>query len=149
MTTPQSPYDPTSDKPYPSQPAAGAQPPYDPAPQPYGASQHAPVSPSDAKTWAMLAHFGGIVLGFVAPLIVWVLYKDRDEFVRRHAVDALNFQIVLAIAYVVSAVLMIVLIGLLLFPIVWIAGIVFSVLAGIAANNGREYKYPFNVSLVK
>ncbi|GGL05993.1 DUF4870 domain-containing protein [Nocardia jinanensis] len=149
MTTPQSPYDPTTGKPYPSEPAAGAQPAYGPGPQPYGAPNQAPVSPSDAKTWAMLAHFGGIVLGFVAPLIVWVMYKDRDEFVRRHAVDALNFQIVLAIAYVVSAALMIVLIGLLLFPIVWIAGIVFSVLAGIAANNGREYKYPFNLSLVK
>ncbi|NUP28236.1 MAG: DUF4870 domain-containing protein [Nocardia sp.] len=149
MTTPQSPYDPATGKPYPSQPAAGGQPPvYNPGQQAYGANQ-APVSPSDAKTWAMLAHFGGIVLGFVAPLIVWVMYKDRDEFVRRHAVDALNFQIVLAIAYVVSAALMIVLIGLLLFPIVWIAGIVFSVLAGIAANNGREYKYPFNLSLVK
>ncbi|MET8797911.1 DUF4870 domain-containing protein [Nocardia sp. NPDC004568] len=149
MTTPQPPYDPTTGKPYPTQPPAGAQPAYGPGPQAYGAPNQAPVSPADAELWAALAHFGGIVLGFVAPLIVWVMYKDRDEFVRRHAVDALNFQIVLAIAYVVSAVLMIVLIGLLLFPIVWIAGIVFSVLAGIAANNGREYKYPFNLALVK
>ncbi|WP_433492105.1 DUF4870 domain-containing protein [Nocardia grenadensis] len=147
MTTPQSPYDPTTGKPYPAQPPTGAQQPY--GRQPYGAPNQAPVSPADAKLWAALAHFGGIVLGFVAPLIVWAMYKDRDEFVRRHAVDALNFQIVLAIAYVVSAVLMILLIGLLLFPIVWIAGIVFSVLAGIAANNGREYKYPFDLSLVK
>lgn len=147
MTAPQPPYDPTKGQPYPSQPEYGGQP-Y--APQPaYGAPGAQPVSPSDAKTWAMLAHFGAIVLGFIAPLVVWLMYKDRDEFVRRHAVESLNFQILLAIGYVVSMVLMFLLIGLLLFPIIWIAGIVLEVMGGIAANNGREHKYPFNVSFVK
>lgn len=148
MTTPQPPYGSSPGQPHPSQPNYGAPPPHGMPPAPYGAPQP-PVSPSDAKTWAMLAHFGGIVLGFVAPLIVWVMYKDRDEFVRRHAVESLNFHIMLSIGYVVSAVLMIVLIGLLLFPILWIAGIVLAVLGGIAANNGREHKYPFTIAFVK
>jgi uncharacterized protein len=164
MTAPQPPYDPAKGQPaspqqYPSQPDFGAQPQYgapqqpygSPAQPPYGAQQPygAPVAPSDARTWAMLAHLGGIVLGFIAPLIVWVMYKDRDEFVRRHAVHALNFHILLTISLLVSSVLIIVVIGLLLFPVVWIAGIVFSILAGIAANKGQEYKYPINLSLVK
>ncbi|WP_280400758.1 DUF4870 domain-containing protein [Nocardia carnea] len=166
MTAPQPPFDPSKGQPYPSQPDFGAQPQYGAPQQPYGAPQQpygdpqqqpygtpqpygAAVSPSDAKTWAMLAHLGGILLGFIAPLIVWAMYKDRDEFVRRHAVSALNFQILLFISVIVCSLLMIVLIGLVLLPIVWIAGLVFSIMAGLAANKGQEYKYPVNLSLVK
>lgn len=46
-------------------------------------------------------------------------------------------------------VLSFVLIGLLLFPILWIGDIVFCVIAGIAANKGEDYKYPFTLRLVK
>jgi uncharacterized Tic20 family protein len=44
---------------------------------------------------------------------------------------------------------MILLIGFLLFPLVWIGGIVFMVIGGIAANKGEDYRYPFNLRLVK
>ncbi|WP_210744739.1 DUF4870 domain-containing protein [Nocardia flavorosea] len=144
-------------QPYPPQPDFGGQPQYGvpqqgpayPGQQPYGVPAGAPVSPADAKLWGMLAHVGGILLGWIAPLIVWLMYKDRDEFVRRHAVHALNFQILLFISMMVSALLSIILIGLILLPIVWILGLVFSIMAGIAANKGEEYKYPMNVSFVK
>ncbi|MFI1461444.1 DUF4870 domain-containing protein [Nocardia carnea] len=143
-------------QPYPSQPGFGGQPQYGAPPQgyvqpgqpPYGATG-APVSPADAKMWAMLAHLGGILLGWIAPLIVWLMYKDRDEFVRRHAVQALNFQILFFIGMIVSILLTIILIGLVLMPIVGITALVFMIMAGLAANKGEEYKYPINVPFVK
>ena len=44
------------------------------------------------------------VLSFVGPLVIYLVYKDRDPFVRRHAANALNVQITLAIAYIVLAI---------------------------------------------
>src|SRR4051812_2023421 len=50
----------------------GQQPPppgYGQQPLPPGAVQ--PLRPEDEKLWAIGAQLGGLVLGFVAPLIVW------------------------------------------------------------------------------
>ena len=43
-------------------------------------------------------------------------------------------------------------IGFLLFPVVMLiglAGLIFAIIAGIKANNGEDYKYPFSLELVK
>ena len=99
--------------------------------------------------WAMLAHIGGIVLWFIAPLVVMLTQGEKSPFVRRQAVEALNFQITLTIAWIVSAILIVVLIGFLLFFVVGIGGLVLMIMAGIAANKGEEYRYPVNIRLVK
>jgi uncharacterized Tic20 family protein len=99
--------------------------------------------------WAMLAHLGGILLGIIAPLIVWAMYKDRDQFVKDQSVEALNFQITIAIAAVVSVVLVVVIVGFFTLPATIVANIVFSVLGGMAANRGEPYRYPFALRLVK
>ncbi len=104
---------------------------------------------ADEKTWSMLAHLGGIVLGFLAPLIVMLTKGNESRYTRYHAVEALNFQIALVIGYVISFILMFLVIGFVLFPVLYIANIVFCVLAGIAANKGETYKYPVTLRLVK
>jgi len=80
---------------------------------------------------------------------VWAIYKDRDEFVKDQSTEALNFQITVLIGYVASSVLTAVYIGALLFPLVWIVSLVFSIIGGLAANKGERYRYPFALRLVK
>jgi len=99
--------------------------------------------------WAMLAHILGIVFGFLAPLIIWLMYKDRDEFVRDQSAEALNWQITLAIGYIISSILMIVLIGFVTAAALGIAAIVFGIIGGMAANRGERYRYPWALRLVK
>jgi len=43
----------------------------------------------------MLSHLGGIVLGFLAPLIIMLTKGNESPYTKRHAVEALNFQITL------------------------------------------------------
>jgi len=119
-----------------AQPAPGYS---QPAP---GYGQQAPVSASDARMWAMFAHFGGIILTVIAPLVIYLMYKDRDPFIRRHATQALNFQIIIAIIMFVSIPLSFIGIGVLTFTAAWVALLVFSIIAGIAANKGEDYTYP-------
>lgn len=102
----------------------------------------------------MLAHLSALVAAFVAlsflgPLIVMLTQGQKSPFVRAHAVEALNFQITTYIAAFVSAVLLLVLIGFILLPLVGLGWLIFTIVAGVKANNGESYRYPINLRLVK
>ena len=42
-----------------------------------------------------------------------------------------------------------VVVGFILLPLVSIAGLILMIMAGIAANKGEAYRYPFAIRLVK
>lgn len=107
-----------------------------------------PLSPGDARMWALFAHLGGTFLSFLVPLVIYLVYKDRDPFVRRHSSQALNFHITLFIVYLVSIPLMFIIIGFFTFLAAAICAIVFTIMAAIAANAGRDYTYPLAIQFV-
>jgi uncharacterized protein len=130
-------------------PGPGYPPPGGYPPGAYGAP--AGYHNNDEKTWALLAHFGGILVGFIAPLIAMLAKGNESSTVRAHAVEALNFQITWGIATIISVVLIFCSFGILFFlPFVtWIIIIVFSIIAGMKANEGVLYRYPMNIRMVK
>jgi len=145
------PQDPSAQGDQPPQPNTSPPPPPPPmsAPGPaYGAQAQAPVSPSDARMWSLFAHIGGLVTTFLAPLVIYLIYKDRDPFIRRHAAQALNFQIIIAIAYFLSSLLIFVVIGFITYPLAVICSLIFSIMAAVAANKGEEYTYPMIPQMV-
>jgi uncharacterized Tic20 family protein len=83
---------------------------------------------------AMVAHLLGLLTWFVGPLVVYLAKKDESPYVRDQAAEALNFQLTLVLAYLVSWILMFLLIGFVLTFVVWIGSIVFML---IAANRAR------------
>lgn len=114
-----------------------------------GYAPPAPLSPSDERLWATLIHVGGILIGFIAPLVGYLVLKDRSAFVRDHAKTALNFQITVLIGYLIGSLLLIVLIGALVLLAVWVVSIVFSIVAAVAANRGEAYRYPLTIPFIK
>jgi len=141
-------------------------PPIEPPPPVAPASPPRPPSPnpeSQARTWNMLCHlsalagFIGVPFGNVlGPLIVWQIKKNEFPSVDVHGKAALNFQITVMIALLVTVaamfVGMLICIGWLLLPVViliGLAGLIFPIIAGIKANNGEDYKYPFSLELIK
>lgn len=117
--------------------------------QPPAYSTAQPLSQSDERMWGTLVHVGGIVIGFLSPLLVYLLLKDRSAFVGENAKNALNFQITVAIGYVVSSLLFFVAIGFITYPLVWVVSIIFSILGAVAANRGEVYKYPLTIAFIK
>ena len=115
-----------------------------PPPPPGGASQ-------EDKTLALLTHLSGIILSFIVPLVIWLTNKDKSDkgWLNDQAREALNFQITIAIAWVVAIVLSAVAIGFLLYPVIWIGNLILCILAGIKANEGVAYRYPFALRLIK
>ncbi|WP_241984493.1 DUF4870 domain-containing protein [Cryobacterium sp. Hb1] len=104
-----------------------------------------PMSPADEKMWATLIHVGGILLVFLPSLIGYLMLRDRGPFIRAHSATALNFQITLTIVYVVATALTSILIGYLILPVAFALGIIFSILAALAANRGQGYAYPLTI----
>ncbi len=121
-----------------------------PPPPPPG---HGYPPSQEERNWALAAHLGTFVaawfaMGFLCPLIVMLTKGNESPFVRRHAVESLNFQISLLIYLVVSGILILVLIGFLLLAAVGIFALIVVILASIKAANGEEYRYPLCLRLV-
>jgi uncharacterized protein len=112
------------------------------------------MSAQDERTWSIIAHLS-VLAGLVGlmpfgALIVWLLYKDRSERVRFHALQALWYQIawvVILVAYTfISAVLSIVIIGIFMFfllPILALIPLVHGCYAAYQVSQGVEYRYPY------
>jgi hypothetical protein len=105
----------------------------------------------DDRTMAMISHLSGIVAGFIGPLIIWLINKDKADkgWLNDQAKEGLNFQITIFIAYVIAGALTLVLIGMLLIPIIMIGNIILCIMAGMKANEGVDYRYPFAIRLIK
>ncbi|MBU6216398.1 MAG: DUF4870 domain-containing protein [Acidobacteria bacterium] len=117
-------------------------------PNAFGQQGYGPAQIDAEKGMATLAQALPLLVGFWGPLIIYLVTKPEQRFARHHAAEALNFSITLGIALIVSALSMLVLIGFVLFPIVLIAGVVFHIIAALAANRGEWYRYPINLRLV-
>ncbi|MEO6200186.1 MAG: DUF4870 domain-containing protein [Cryobacterium sp.] len=139
----------------PQDPNGGQRPPeqpYQPAP-----AAAAPLSESEDRQWASFAHLGGI-LSFLPSLLIWLIFKDRGRFTAIEAKEALNFQITLLIGYVainiIASFLAVVTFGIGgLFAglswILWVVGVIFSILGFMQAKDGHNYRYPFALRLIK
>lgn len=100
------------------------------------------------KNISALTHLGGIFFSFFPALIVWLLKKDDSIFIGEQSREALNFQITIVIAYMLAGVLAWILVGFLLFPIIWLGNLVFFLVAAIKVSKGEYYQYPFALRLI-
>lgn len=105
----------------------------------------------DARTWGMICHlaaFGGFVVPFgnvLGPLIVWAVKRDQSPFIDDQGKEALNFQLTMTIAFIVSFLLIFVLIGLLFIGVLCIYELIMVIVAAIKANDGETYRYPMTL----
>ncbi|MCP3980944.1 MAG: DUF4870 domain-containing protein [bacterium] len=113
-------------------------------------------TPREARMWASACHliplagllFNGI--GFVlGPLIIWLIKREDHPFIDEQGKEALNFQITMFIAAMISIPLMFVLIGFVLLLVVLVVDVVLAIIAAIKANEGESYRYPFAIRLIQ
>ena len=112
------------------------------------------MTAQDERTWSIIAHLS-VLLGLVGlmpfgALLVWLIYKDRSQKVRFHALQALWYQIawilILVVYTLVSLVLSLVIIGIFMFfllPILALVPLVHGCYAAYQVSKGVEYRYPY------
>ena len=88
------------------------------------------------------------IFSLVGALVIWLIKKDDSAYVGSQALEALNFQITIAIGWIVAMILSVILIGVLLFPVLFIVNLIFCILAAMAASRGENYRYPFAIRLI-
>jgi uncharacterized protein len=123
---------------------------------PYAAPHPQTVSPSEERTMATLAH--GIplvamvvsagILGFVASLVLYLMYKDRGPFARAHLANSLNIQITMGIVLLVSIPLMLVLVGFVTALAAVVIAFVLHIMGALKANRGEWWTPPMTLRLV-
>ena len=112
------------------------------------------MSAQDERTWSVIAHLSVLValVGLMpfGALLVWLLYKDRSQKVRFHALQALWYQIawiVILVAYsLVSAVLSLIIIGIFMFfllPLLALIPLIHGCYAAYQVSQGVDYRYPY------
>ncbi len=114
-----------------------------------------PLPTMEERQWGLFAHLSalaGFVVPFgnlIGPFIVWQTKKNQMEFVDDQGKEALNFQITAVIAMLACLPLILVLVGFLLLPIIYVAALIFTIIGGISANNGERFRYPITLRLIK
>lgn len=111
-----------------------------------------PEATSGERTYATFLHLTVLLIHIVLPvlpaLVMWLVKKDQSPFLNDHGKEAVNFQISLLIYAVCAGVLMLVGIGVVLLPAVYILGIVGMVMGATAANRGEYFRYPMCLRLI-
>ena len=120
-----------------------------------------PLTPSEERTWAMLAHLSILLnlvtglLGLVAALAIYLIYQNRSRYVAYHALQSLIFQLIAwlgggaltGIVWMVTGTLSAILIGLLCIPFALVisaiplASIVYGIVGGIQCSQGQDFRY--------
>ncbi|OIJ21322.1 hypothetical protein BKP45_00635 [Anaerobacillus alkalidiazotrophicus] len=97
----------------------------------------------DERTLAMLIYLISFFTAFIGPLLIWLLKKDESQFIDHHGREYFNFLISFTVYSIVSAILIIIVIGAFLLAIVAIGAFILTIVAAIKAYEGDYYRFPF------
>ena len=109
----------------------------------------------EERTFAMATHlaaFAGHLFPFahiIGPLVVWMMKRDTSSFVNEQGKESVNAQITVTIYAVICIPFCFVLIGFVMLGVLYVAAIILVILAAMAAYEGRPYRYPMILRLVK
>lgn len=82
------------------------------------------------------------VIGFLIPIVMWLMKKESSEYIDNMGREITNFLITYTIYSVVASLLVFVLIGLVLLPIVAIMFVIFMIVGTLKAAEGKVYRTP-------
>ena len=108
------------------------------------------------RNMAMLCHLAafatvvGIPLGnIIGPLVVWLIKREQSSFVDWHGKESINFQISVTIYVIISAILILAIIGFVLLPLTIVFALVMVIVATMRANDGIRHQYPLTMRFIK
>jgi len=113
-------------------------------------------SASDVRIWNVLCHAAALAGFFVpwaghilGPLIIWLAKRGDSPEIDANGKESLNFQISMLIYNIIAGILCLVLIGFVILAILHILNLVLVIVASIQASDGKFYRYPLTIRLIK
>lgn len=112
----------------------------------------APLTAKQDRERATLAHFG-VAVGFMVPLAVWLLYRDRGPFTAQEAKEALNFSVpptlLMGVFFFLGQLPVLGPVFAVIGALLWMVMAFYGILGGSQVNKGRPYRYPFNLRILR
>ncbi|MEJ5223208.1 MAG: DUF4870 domain-containing protein [Anaerolineales bacterium] len=132
---------------------------------PHATATPLPLSGSEERTWAMLAHLSvltNLITGFLGPiaaLVIYLMFRDRSRYVAYHALQSMIFQLIwwggggvlIGVMWAAVGILSALIVGLVLIPIACIftpiiglmpiAALVYGTVGGIQTSQGEDFRY--------
>ena len=99
------------------------------------------------NSMGMLAHLLGILTSFIGPLIIFLIIKKGKA--KENAKHALNFRISVLIYFGISAILMLIFVGIFLMWAVGLFALITGIIGSVKANGGEVYTYPLEIQFIK
>ena len=94
---------------------------------------------------SQLANFVVPFSGVILPIVMWATEKENSAKVDAHGRIVFNWLISSTIYFICSAILVLLGIGILMLIALGIASVIFTILGGIKANEGKIWKYPMSI----
>jgi uncharacterized Tic20 family protein len=106
---------------------------------------------SSGRGMGSIAHWLGYPTFFVGPALIVATAGKENPAVRKHAVEAVNFQLSALMVFALLGVVTGVTQGFtgFLFPIVGLVWFVLTGIGGLATLLGTDFRYPFTLRLVR
>jgi uncharacterized protein len=102
----------------------------------------------DSKNMAVIIWIGTLFLGFIPGLILYLIRKD-DQYIQDQAKEAMNWSITAIMGYFSGFILTFILIGVLVILVVGVCHLVFCIMGAVGASNGKTFRVPFAIRLIK
>ena len=109
----------------------------------------------DTRLWGMILHLSMLAghavpyAGLVVPIVIWQIKKNELPGLDTHGKNAVNWIISFIIYSVVCFLLVFVVIGIPMWIVLGVLGLIFPIIAAIKANNGEYWKYPLSITFLK
>ncbi|QVK18236.1 DUF4870 domain-containing protein [Mycoplasmatota bacterium] len=106
-------------------------------------------SNSDDKLIAILIWAANFVIPLIAGIIAYLYYENKNDFLRDTAKESLNYGISLLIYGMISTVFTFILIGFLLYPVVFCYYVAIPIVGLLKASEMNVYKPHFTIRFIK
>lgn len=91
-----------------------------------------------------------VIGGFLVPLVIWLMQRDKVLGMDTHGKMILNFQISMFIYSIIAAPLILLFgLGFVLLAIIAILVLIFPIINAIRVNNGEIPSYPLSIQFLK
>ena len=109
----------------------------------------------ELSPYCMLMHlsqFAGIIVpfgGIALPIIMWATNKDKSSIIDQHGKNILNWMISFYIYVSISAILILLIIGVFALITLGLIAIIFAIIGAVKANNKEMFNYPLTIQFLK
>ncbi len=110
---------------------------------------------SDEKLWCSFIHLSQLcsfifpMLGYVIPIVLWQLKKDKSELIDLNGRIVTNWILSKFIYYCVAVFLCIFIVGIPLILGLAVLAIVFPIIGAVKISSGESWRYPLSITFIK